>query len=57
LELSRDEDGKLDGSVGPFVMQYDEGKEEQVLIFVFADEDDWEPVDGTIADLAPNPAE
>lgn len=45
LDLSRDENGKLDGHVGPWVKQYDAGSEETFLIFTFHEEDDWEPFD------------
>lgn len=44
LELSRDENGNLDGSVGPWVKLRDAGTEETFLIFTFNEEEDWEPV-------------
>jgi hypothetical protein len=45
LQLSRDENGKLDGSVGPWVKLRDAGTEEDVIIFTVNEEEDWEPVE------------
>src|SRR5579871_1638980 len=46
LELYRDDAGNLLGSVGPWVKLYDSGMEQTELIFIFMDDDDWEPADG-----------
>ena len=44
LDLSRDEHGKLDGYVGPWVKLRDSGTEQDVIIFTVNEDEDWEPV-------------
>ncbi|HTS26884.1 MAG TPA: hypothetical protein VMH81_13490 [Bryobacteraceae bacterium] len=45
LELYRDENGKLLGSVGPWVKLCEAGTEQTFLIFTFNEDEDWEPVE------------
>jgi hypothetical protein len=44
LDLSRDENGNLDGYVGPWVKLRDAGTEEDVIIFTVDEDEDWQPI-------------
>ena len=46
LDLLCDEDGNLNGCVGPWVKLRDTGTEQDVLIFTLNEDEDWEPVAG-----------
>ncbi len=41
--MSRNEDGSLNGYIGPWVTLHESGTEQTFLIFTFHEEDDWEP--------------